>query len=423
MVNRAISPENSTDKSDPGDDTQRRFRYQATYAALKSLAMLEDEPKIDYLFCEHWEDVLVKRTDGKFIGIQVKTRAAGKEPFKSLDDEILNSLKRFINLETKFPEDFDKYVIAANCGFWHERKNSSNLQYLLYIVLESSPEDAILNKYLSQLLSKLARLTQIDNILIVNTLKKVILENSPGLDDIHSRLFRALTSCSQVQNLSHHQVLTVTDMLIDAMFQASSLTQSPPKQEYIVLLKNSEQEQENLTIQRKKITLNQVLEIFKSDILLVSPSSSNILLKNHNQLSLPTLSTEMRKMELKMIAGEISLANIELAKSHKFSTEYLLTQWLNKDEFKKADSQFQHLCNIIRTECQEVHDEVCHESIPFGTAMLKELRKRLRNRYDKDRQQFFECTYEHLWGIVGILTEECVVWWSPQFEMPMEKIP
>jgi hypothetical protein len=52
--------------------------------------------------------------------------------------------------------------------------------------------------------------------------------------------------------LSHHQVLTATNMLIDAMFQASSLTQSPPKQEYIVLLKNSEQKQENLTIQRKK---------------------------------------------------------------------------------------------------------------------------------------------------------------------------
>jgi hypothetical protein len=207
------------------------------------------------------------------------------------------------------------------------------------------------------------------------------------------------------------------------MFNASSLTQLPPKQEYFILLKNSEQEQKNLTIQGKKITLEKVLNIFSLDIFSALPSSSSILLKNYNQLSLPTLSKEMRKMELKMSVGDISLDNIDLAKSYKFSAEYLLTQWLNKDEFKKADSQFQHLCTIVRTECREVYDEVYHESIPFGTEMLKELRKRLRHRYEKDSQQFFECTYEHLWGIVGILTEECVVWWSPQFEMSMEKIP
>ncbi|KGF73984.1 hypothetical protein DO97_00105 [Neosynechococcus sphagnicola sy1] len=89
---------------------------------------------------------------------------------------------------------------------------------------------------------------------------------------------------------------------------------------------------------------------------------------------------------------------------------------------KKADSQYQHLRNIIWTECQEAHDDVYTESMPFGSDMLKELRKRLRDRYNRDRQQFFECTYEHLCGIAGILTEECLVWWSPEFEILTEEM-
>ena len=421
-MREAGTPENLLDRDDPGDDTQRRFRYQATYAALKALAMLEEEPEIAYIFCEHWEDILVKRSDGQFVGIQIKTRATGKDPFKTNDEDIVNSLKRFIRLEKTFPGDFARYVIAANCGFWQVRKNSSNLRYLLEIASTSSLEKALDNSCLLQLVRKLAKLTKEEASCVVRTLQKIVCEDSPGLDDVESRLYRALARCSQVKHLESHQVLRVADTLTNLMSKAAALPRSSQREEYLVLLKNPEQEQANLTIQAKKISVEQVLEVVNLDVAVASSSQSTVLLTTYNHPSLSDLPEGMRRMELKMTVGGISVGNIDLAKTHKFSTEYLLNQWLFKHGFQKAESRYQHLRNIIWTECREAHDSVYTESFPFGTDMLKELRARLRDRYNRDKQHFFECTYEHLCGFVGILTEECLVWWSPEFEIPEEGV-
>lgn len=420
-TSKSGTPENLLDSGDPGDDIQRRFRYQATYAALKSLAMLEEESEVAYIFCEHWEDVLVKRTDEQFIGIQIKTRATGLDPFKATDKEMIKSLKRFIQLEQKFSEDFDRYVIATNCGFWRGNKNSSNLAYLIEIAQTSSLEEALFNKYLSQLLRKLTTTSE-DRFLTIKTLQKVLLEDSPGLEDINSRLFRALACCPQVAHLTSQQVLKIAEALIDNTLKAAALSKSSPREEYLFLLKNPEKERTNLTIQGKKITIEQVLELVNLNVSIVSDSCSTVLLPTQDQPSLSELPKGMRKMELKMIAGDISVANINLAKSHKFSAEHLLNQWLFKHGIKRADSQYQHLRNIIWTECQEAYDEVYMECEPYGTYMLKELRRRLRDRYNQDRQHFFECSYEHLCGMAGILTEECLVWWSPEFEISAEEM-
>jgi hypothetical protein len=416
------SPDNQIDKGDPGDDTQRRFRYQATYAALMSLSMLEDEPEVSCLFCEHWEDVLVKHTDGLFIGIQIKTRAMGKDPFKANDEEVINSLRRFIHLEKTFPDSFKRYVIATNCGFWRTKKNSSNISYLIEIAKIASCEEASSDKHLSQLLNKLVKLSSVDKLFIIQTLKKVDLEDAPGLDDIDSRLFRSLSDFPHVRHLTTQQVKEIANSLVDATSKSSALPRSSPREDYLAILDNPQQKRVSLTIQDKEITPESILDIIKNVHSSISNTQSSTLLRSYNQPSLSELPHGMRKMELKMIAGEISISNIDLAKNHKFSAEYLINQWLFKYGLRKADSQYQHLRSVVWTECQEAHDSVHAVSKPFGTDMLKELRLRLRKRYNQDRSGFFDCNYEHLCGVAGILTEECVVWWSPTFDITSEEI-
>src|SRR4030067_878547 len=90
------SLENELDTADTGDDTQRRFRCQAAYAATLSLDLLNPTSEFEELFCEHREDILVRKKDKSFIGIQVKTRESGRDLFKANDPEIINSLKRFV---------------------------------------------------------------------------------------------------------------------------------------------------------------------------------------------------------------------------------------------------------------------------------------------------------------------------------------
>ena len=83
-----------------------------------------------------------------------------------------------------------------------------------------------------------------------------------------------------------------------------------------------------------------------------------------------------------------------------------------------ADERYQHLKVIVGNECQEAYDLVQREDSPFGQDMLQDVRERIRARHANEPDSFLGCKYEHLLGVVGILTELCDVWWSEPFEVP-----
>lgn len=80
----------STMSTDVGDTTANRFRYQWVCSAISCCALLDDKADIEEVFCEHHEDILLKRRDGKYIGVQVKTRDS-TQPLWSASDEIVIS--------------------------------------------------------------------------------------------------------------------------------------------------------------------------------------------------------------------------------------------------------------------------------------------------------------------------------------------
>ena len=117
-------------RMDPGDDMQRRLRYQASYGALLSLDLLADDQVVE-VFCEHHEDFLVKTKSGQYMGVQVKTRLPGEGPFKTGDDAVRNALERFVALEIAFPNQFVRFVLVANCDFYDVGKAETNLGFVL----------------------------------------------------------------------------------------------------------------------------------------------------------------------------------------------------------------------------------------------------------------------------------------------------
>lgn len=257
------TPENTLDQNDPGDEMQRRIRYQASYAAIKSLALLDKSSEVISILCEQWEDILVKRKDNKFIGIQVKTRFTGKEGFKAGDEEVLNSLKRFIQLENKFSTYFLRYVISANCSFWSEKKNGSSLVFLLEIAKKSSVDDTPHNNLLESFVRRLAKLTNTDRNLIINALRKVELEASPGLEDIDARLLNQLAVLPEMQEWRTEAVRHAAKRLVDTMQRAASLYRESLREEYLILLDDPDLERDNLVIEGKKITKEMVLNVLQ----------------------------------------------------------------------------------------------------------------------------------------------------------------
>ncbi|HEY0468274.1 MAG TPA: dsDNA nuclease domain-containing protein, partial [Polyangiaceae bacterium] len=132
MPNLVLSdPLGVHDHDDPGDEVFRRFRFQASYAAMLAIGILEDGNEVAELYCEQFEDILLQLVSGKFRGIQVKTKADGAQAFRATDEPILDSLVRFVELDLSFPGAFEGYCLASNIPFDRVGKGHGNLPSVL----------------------------------------------------------------------------------------------------------------------------------------------------------------------------------------------------------------------------------------------------------------------------------------------------
>lgn len=400
--------------TDPGDDTLRRFRYQFAYTAILALGMLDDEAALSLLYCEHHDDVLLKLSDGKFRAVQIKTRDCGLEPFKAREEQILNSLKRFIGLETKYPNVLDRFTIAANCGFWRERKDGHNLPYVLELAMQCLQNNGSQPaRPLSGMFNCLRDGNGITDAIILGVLGKTTLQdNLPHLDGVEDRLIRHLHEVETLQGLPYSALGAIAQALVNIVFRAASHACDPLLRDYCAILNDPGTAEAQAVIQGKRINPGRLHQLFAEH------STSTALLRARSPAVLAQLPPGMSVLERKMARGMIPVRSVELAKDHKYSTEYQLVKLLNKYGPERAEEFYQHLRLMVKTECHEAYDAAEQADEPFGQQMLGDVRHRLKSRYQLERDTLLGCTYEHLQGVAGVLTEECEVWWSLPFDIP-----
>ena len=416
MSTNSPSPDEILSEIDKGDDVQKRYRYQAAYAAITSLDLFDENSEFEEVFCEHHEDILVKRKNQKFIGIQVKTRRLSRGPFTFNDLEIIKSLIRFVTIEKEFPNHFDRYVIAANCGFWQKKRSSRNLVYCLKSLREDEP--TILSDVAFQKnLKRIGKATGYDQDFVIKVLRKVRTQQSPSLESYLLQIVRSMVDLKILHSERVDLVFETANSLIDDMFKAASLSHSSPKSAYFAFLEDPETEQKNDIIDGKRITKSRIEQVIKEK------RKSFLTFQSSKTVSLSNLPRGMRKMEIKMAKGGLSFQNIDLAKDLKSSAEALLVGWIYQYNLTEAEKRHQHLRVVVRSICQEAYDLTKTNGELFGENMLEEVRNRLRDRFDNDIvNKYGEIDYEHLLGIAAILTEECKIWWSEIFDLPKEVV-
>lgn len=400
------------DANDRGDDVQRRFHYQHAYAAIQSLNLLEDEAEFTELYCEHFEDILMKRRDSKYAGLQVKTRNLDQTPFKTSDTAIKKTLKRFFKLERNYGTDFYRYAFITNGGFWHEKENHNNLPHLINKISDCENSSILDDSDFNKIMEIANGLDGVDAETVFSTLKKFEIETGPGLDDVVTHLASLLSGYSELSDKSYPDLLELAKRLISKTAEASSLTYSSSEHDYFILSENPNLAANAEILEGKRITREKITTIIQDF------TSEEAPLRTFDPLDISSFPKGTRKLEMKMSAGEISLSNINLVKDYKYSAEAMFQKMLYKNQPSKAKEVFDGLSLIVRTECQEAYDANHTNDESFGQNMLSDVRPRIRRRYEQDCQHRFNGTYEHLMGIAGILTEECVVWWSNSFEIP-----
>ncbi len=408
------APEDTLDTADPGDDTQRRYRYQAAYAAILALTLLDADTEHEEVFCEQHEDTLLKRCDGTFAGIQVKTRRPGREPFKARDAQVIKSICRFIRQEMQFPGHYTRFVLATNYAFWTEKRSQQNLPYLLELASSSQGDHSWLTSFVNRIKEE-CRLTDETDVtdLVVRVLRKMEIQTAlPKFDDVESRLARHIPEYHDVGEAGFDDLLRAARALIDEASRAASLQHVTAKQMYFALCSDPSRARANDIIDGKRITRARVKTILRSRL------SGDLLLRRRHKVLVSDLPKGMRNLELKMAKGRVSAHSIRDARDQKYSAEHLLNRWIYKYDPNTANRRYEHLTAIVGNECHEAYDSVFTPEAPFGQEMLQEVRRRLRDRHSRNPASFFRSEYEHLLGIAGILTEICDVWWSERFELP-----
>jgi hypothetical protein len=408
-------PDNTLDMEDPGDRTQNRFRFQAAYAADLAVHLLDVKSDIDEIYCEQYEDVLAKLRTGHYAGVQVKTREKSLGPFKFGDDEILQSLKRFIKHELRFPSLFFRYVICSNCGFLQETSGNSLSKCVDLVKKYHGSKKCLSELNFSDKIEKLSRLANCSEKVVFSVLNKVYLTTWADLDNYETILAGDIAVVTGIQHESVQMLNQMAKDLIALTLRAAAAsrpnTLTTPS--YYVLLDDPQQATLNAVLQDKRITKSVVQDCLNQC------QQSKIFLQSIKPRPIPLSPMGTEIMEVKLTAGGIDASNIELMKDLNWSSQRLFIQWLFRRGREEAERHADHLSILVRSDCQEVHDSVYRNDAQYGQQMLQGVRRKLDETYETLKSQYSEINRLHLVGIAGILTEECDVWWSERF--PIQK--
>jgi hypothetical protein len=395
---------NNTDNSDQGDEIARRFRYQWTYAAILCCMLLDDTQDIEEIFCEHFEDILLKHTDGQFTGLQIKTRATNQLPWKSNDEEVKRTLIKFAIIDNKYPSSFRSFSFLTNHPLFSS-KNGKDISFILDEIKNAITIDEVAGptfKYIKEIATK----TNCSEAQIFTTLKKTKANHDlPKLEDVSFRLINSLTDVWETaKESSIEAVKHAAFALIEECGRASALAHYDLLPAYISAINNSREVELNARLKEKKIDKPRLLNVLQKGIDGTIP-----LYCDPNALIEPGTGQTIL-LRKKLDAGGFSAVSLNSAEDLRDRADYLGIVLIQKHGHLIGLQKYNALSAMVLRDAADAF-EVVKRDDPFGVEMLFELRKNFSQRQAKDID-LFGCTDEHLEGLAYSLTSQCKIYWS-----------
>ncbi|MBZ9688444.1 DUF4297 domain-containing protein [Clostridium estertheticum] len=402
------SPLTELSEKDCGDETQKRFRYQHTVSAYLAFLMYSKKIAFEEILCEQHEDIIGVMNNGKFRGIQVKTRQLSDGPFKLSDDAVVNSICRFIENNKKFPGCFEKFVFTSNCDYLRN-KTGESIQTLAKMLQKLKPPDykfspSTLDKYISKL-EKKSNATRSE---VIETLRITEFQIMPGLDDIESKIItEVLSKIDLCVDFSVEKLKHILDKMIYIVYSASSKKCKEPIDDYISLLNGDRiKNGVNSQVNTKRITKEMVENIIESFI-----GRAYYLAFENTKISLDP--DRKKLMKIKMDCGMIDPDAIEVIDELRDKTEEYFLENYHKESLNSSDRKdFSHIRGIVKNQAIEAKVETKSAKKAYGSKMLTNIEKRLTRISEKRAADVDNCPYEILKGMVGVLTGECEVQFS-----------
>lgn len=399
----AMMLETTLAQDDPGDETSRRFRYQYTYAATACCGAIDADQDADEIYCEHHEDILIKHTDGRWTGIQVKTRASNQPVWKASDDQVKSSFARFCFLDNLFPESFRSFLFATNHPL-HDAKSAASIKNII-----KEAHDATIFSDLSGPIQKWISARAIEagvsEAQALRTLKKChARDNLPKLEDSLIRLVGDLSLMwSGAKNCTYEQLQKAATRLIDECCKASSLEHDQALSAYVRSLAPTNEV--SMAIAGKRMTQEKILQALTSGLV------STAMLSGDTALTPMPGHGSSELLSRKLDAGGFSFNSINAAADLRDKADYLALGWTKKFGNERGLERYDHVRSVALSEAAKAYDETCTDKSTFGKEMAIQLRNNINSRRQA-KEELFDCSDSHVEGIAYELTAECKIAWS-----------
>ncbi len=209
--------------------------------------------------------------------------------------------------------------------------------------------------------------------------------------------------------MSASALSAVREALIARIAQASSLVSADPTRDWIGLTR---QTNEDPFLFAKRITTEDITLTVRDAL-----ASGFRFLPELASLRLGDAAGRLDILSKKMIRGGLA-PRYEMMRRRALTAEQLLLDLATRpDDPKALCSQIE---NVVLAECDDANLRASQANEHFGAAMLIDVQDRLKRIAETEPARVDRQPYDLLVGVAGLLTSECKVWWSEQFELEAE---
>ena len=398
---------------DPGDETERNYRYQHQYGAALLVGVRRGTFSYISLYCEHHEDFLGERLDGRFDGWQIKTAKPEGGAWKLTSPALVKSIGRFIELLQAHPVEVGDFNFVSNSAIDHVTLASKDdarrarcpglmLQHISQCSTAGDIQEPF-KKAFDTLGAELGATAE----QLFDVLGRLAFVKGPSREEFDAALAHEhLGKLGECAHLTAAELDTLRDELVGKFHRAASLHVTDPDRHLLDRLSGRNSDP---TIVAKRIVC--------AEVSLAPPATPS---RAFAYVGKPAINPGGQRpagvLEQKLARGGL-VDMVEYMKSREQAAEY---QFL-EDQAKNpatAGRQLRQVEEAVHGECLEAYMAAKGAAQqPFGPTMFTDVSARLR-RLESDRKQLLGGSpYEVLMGTAALLTSECRLWWSDRFRL------
>lgn len=401
---------------DPGDESERNFRYQHQYGVVLLVAVRRGTIAYVRIYCEHHEDLLCERPTGLFDGWQIKTSTPENGPWRLTDDALVRSIGRFVDLLTDYRSQIGGFFFVSNSevdtvgsDIKDQKRRGRCPGLMLEHVRPLTALTDIQTPFL-EAFDALAATLGADRQVLFEVLQRLEIVKGPSRSEFDASLAHEhLGGLDDCKSLNPAQLSALRDDLVARVHRAAALHVTDPARHIRGFVKK---DLEDPIIAAKRITC--------ADVVFAPPATPTKLAQYQGKPTLlPGGPPRLGVLEQKLRAGGLGDA-IDYMTARERAAEYALLEEQARDP-AEGERLLLQVEEAVHGECVEAYFGAMKPDAEFGPAMLSDVNTRLRHLELDRRTLLGGQPYEVLVGVAAMLTRACRVWWSKRFAVQEDR--